>query len=220
MRLFRASPSPHPKTITLLALGAAVLAAAPGQAAVAGWQLASTPERCLSFNTLGDGPPLQIGLLHQRGGPWVTLFGSNATAALAPGEKVTIRLEYEGGFARREFPAEARQIGQSTMLAITSSAASFSGFDPADISPPQALLLVTEMDRPFALNGTVDTPYVTGRVPAGFEAALAEFLACAKTIDASTPITPRTSGPTPRPTPRPVQGPVQGPPGGSFPTGR
>lgn len=195
--------------LALLGTALVALPLCAAQAEVTGWQIASTPDRCLAFNTLGSGPPLQIGLLHQRGGPWVTLFGSDATASLAEGGKVTVRFDYEGGFARREFAAETRRIGQSVMLSIMSAPAAFRGFDPADISAPQALLLVAELNKPFTLEDAEGAVLAKGEVPAGLEPAFREFLACADKIDAA----PAGSVPAPR------RG-MQGPPSGPQPIGR
>lgn len=170
---------------TLSALILALLAApSPAIAAVDGWQLATAQDRCLSFNTLAAGPPLQIGLLHQRGGPWITVIGTDATASLPEGKELTVRLEYQNGFARREFPARVARLGRSMVVTLAASPGSFSQFDPADISPPQALLLVEEVGRPFTITDTATgTVLASGRVPPGFSGAFDEFLVCARTVE-------------------------------------
>lgn len=177
-----------------LALLAVVLAAIPGpaQAKVAGWQLATSPDRCLSFNTLADGPPLQIGLLHQQGGPWATVIGTDATASLAEGKQLTVRFEYQNGFARREFPARVARLGRSLVVLLAASPETFRQFDPADISLPQGLLLVEEVGRPFTLTDVATgTVLASGKVPANFQAAFAEFLACAQALEESPAARPR-----------------------------
>lgn len=159
---------------------------------VPGWQLATTAERCLSFNTLGAGPPLQVGLLHQQGGPWITVIGTDATASMAEGTPIKVRFEYQNGFARREFAARTALLGRSMVVLLESPAGTFSQFDPADISPPQALLLVEEVGKPFTLtNVGTGAILASGKVPAGFGAAFTEFLACATALEASSAIPPR-----------------------------
>lgn len=174
------------KPLALLMLAALALPAVV-QAKVAGWQLASSGDRCLSFNALADGPPLQIGLLHQRGGPWTTIIGTDATASLAEGTRLTLKFEYQNGFARREYPAQVARLGRSMVVLLPATAEAFARFDPADISPPQALLLVEEVGKPFTLTDAASGKVLaSGRVPGNFGAAYGEFLACARALEATT----------------------------------
>ena len=178
----------------LPALASVILAisASSAQAAVPGWQLAATPQRCLSFNVLADGPPLQIGLLHQQGGPWSTVIGTDATARLTEGAALTLRFEYQNGFARREYAATVARLGRSIVVLLPATAQGFARFDPADISPPQALLLVEEVGKPFTLTDTATgTVVASGKVPPRFGAAFTEFLSCARGLDNPQAVPPR-----------------------------
>lgn len=179
------------KRLALLAVVVLTIPA-PAQSKVAGWQLATSPDRCLSFNTLADGPPLQIGLLHEQGGPWAMVVGTDVTASLPEGKQFTVKFEYQNGFARREYPARVARLGRSLVVVLASAPATFKQFDPADISPPQALLLVEEVGKPFTLtDAATGAVMASGKVPANFGAAFTEFVACAQALEGKPANSPR-----------------------------